>query len=308
MWDDAYQNCQLCPRNCQTNRQLGKLGICGESSTCRIASTCQHFGEEPSFSGKKGSGTIFFTGCSCHCFFCQNYQISQQHQGTTTTIEQLYQKATELIKTGVHNLNFVTPTHFLPHILELCKLLRQNNYNLPLLYNSSGYETSTTIKLAAQYFDIFLPDFKFADPKLAKHCINDAQYPKYALQTIKTMIEQKGFLQPWDETGTITASKGVLVRHLVLPGQLQNSIDVIKILHNNFGKHLPISIMSQFTPTPNCLKKNSLNRKITQTEYQTICQLIEQLKFQKAYIQLDFGDDDFLPNFTKESPFKGNPD
>jgi len=301
-----YQNCQLCPRECGVNRLAGERGYCGETAACRISSAMPHFGEEPSFTGQHGSGTIFFSGCSCKCFFCQNYQISHEGLGTEIAPDKLVTMAEELVHQGVHNINFVTPDHFWPHVSFACRTLREHGIDVPFVFNCSGYEHADMVENYAEDIDIFLMDFKFASPDLARHCMNDQHYPELALASLQKMVELKGFLEPWDPTGENTARKGVLVRHLVLPGQLANSFDFLRLLRNEFGKHLPISIMSQFRPVPECANHEDLMRGVTDGEFQQVVDLITELEFDQGYIQNVPTTDAFMPDFSKDKPFRGN--
>ncbi len=254
-----YKNCQLCPRDCKVDRTQGKLGFCGESAICSVAFIGPHFGEEPSFTGSRGSGTVFFSGCSSQCFFCQNHQISIQHDGRAVTPAELFSEVKALIRKEVHNLNFVTPDHFWPHVKNLCRALRGEKISIPTLFNCSGYQKPEMIAEYSQGMDIFLPDFKFAEPELAQKCMGDRRYPEIAFAAIQNMVKQKGFLEPWDPTGGSPARRGVLVRHLLLPGQVENSLKVLKLLRKEFGPGLPLSVMSQFRPVQECCKRLSLN-------------------------------------------------
>ncbi len=301
-----YKNCRLCPRKCNVNRTAGELGYCGESSVCRIATACPHFGEEPPFTGKNGSGTIFFSGCSCRCFFCQNYQISLDRYGREMSHKQLFDEAMILVKKGVHNINWVTPDHFLPHIKRLCEALRNNNVEIPFIFNCSGYMLPEMITYISESMDIFLPDMKFSDPNLAKACMEDTAYPEIALSAIKKMVDSKGFLFPWDETGKNMAKQGVLVRHLVLPGQTENSFQVLELLYREFGKQLPLSVMSQFQPTPTCKQKNLFNEHLVMSQYNDVCKYVEKLGFENVFIQPESGDKDYFPDFDKNEAFAGN--
>lgn len=304
---EAYKKCQLCPRDCKVDRTHGKLGFCGESATCAVAFLGAHFGEEPSFTGYRGSGTIFFSGCSSQCFFCQNHQISIQHDGRAVTPAELFSEVKELVHKKVHNLNFVTPDHFWPHIQVLCQALREEGIKIPKLFNCSGYQKAEKVKEYAQEMDIFLPDFKFAEPELAKMCMGDARYPEIALKSLREMIQFKGFLEPWDTTGLQTASRGVLVRHLVLPGHPENSLKVLKLLHKEFGPGIPLSVMSQFQPVSECCKRHELERTVRIQEYEQVLELVIKLGFERVYTQELKEETAFLPDFRDpKDPFSGN--
>ena len=305
--DDAYyRTCRLCPRDCGADRVRGQKGLCGETAECRIATVGPHFGEEPSFTGTNGSGAVFFSGCSCRCVFCQNYQISLNGKGRGTTTEELEQACLRMVEQGVHNLNFVTPDHFWPHIRELCQRLRQQNVDLPFLYNCSGYQRVELLDEIAQHMDIFMPDFKFADPALANECMGDRRYPDIAMAAVRRMVELKGFLAPWDDTGSVPAQHGVLVRHLVLPGHPDKSIALLENLHREFGAGLPLSVMSQFRANPACLQQGLFPEKLPMAEYEKVCATAERLGFDRVYIQPEAGDDEFRPDFEQEEPFPGN--
>jgi len=304
---EAYQHCTLCPRDCKVDRTKGPLGFCGESASCRVSFIGPHFGEEPSFTGSRGSGTVFFSGCSSQCFFCQNYQISIQHDGRTIAPAELLSEVLALLLKNVHNLNFVTPDHFWPHIQSLCHALREEGVEVQKLFNCSGYQKQEMVAEYAREMDIFLPDFKFAEPELAKICMGDARYPEIALKALHAMVKLKGFLEPWDVSGAETARRGVLVRHLVLPGHVENSLKVLRILHKEFGPGLPLSIMSQFRPVPGCFQRGKLQRVLSSGEYKQVLELVEKLGFEKVYTQELKEETDFLPDFkdTKD-PFPGN--
>ncbi len=302
-----YKTCQLCPRDCKVDRTQGELGFCGESATCRVSFIGPHFGEEPSFTGTRGSGTIFFSGCSSQCFFCQNYQISLRHEGRTVTPQELLAETRALLQKKVHNLNFVTPDHFWPHIQSLCRSLREEGVRVPMLFNCSGYQKPERVAEYAEWMDIFLPDFKFSEPGLAQMCMGDEHYPETALRALHEMVRLKGFLEPWDVTGSETAQRGVLVRHLVLPGQVGNSLEVLRSLRREFGPGLPLSVMSQFCPVPGCEGKKEFQRRLTAVEYDQVLELVEELGFEKVYTQELQEDKAFLPDFKDPgNPFPGN--
>ena len=306
--ETAYQNCRLCPRACGVDRTAGQSGICGETAICRVASIGPHHGEEPCFSGTRGSGTLFFSGCSCRCFFCQNYQISMEHTGRAIQPDELLSEALRLVDQGVHNLNFVTPDHFWPHIARLCRELRARGVKIPFLFNCSGYQSADRVEAYGEWIDIFMPDFKFADPQLAQDCMRDKRYPEIALAALTKMVALKGFLAPWDPTGRRTAEQGVLVRHLVLPGEVDNSLAVLRLLHRELGRYLPLSVMSQFQPVPDCRKKQRFTTYLSSADYHPVCDLVHELGFVNVFLQPEFGDERFMPDFNRDTPFEGNRD
>ncbi len=305
---EKYRECRLCPRECRVDRIAGQRGACGETAECRVASACAHFGEEPVFSGSRGSGTVFFSGCSCGCFFCQNYQISRQHLGETVSSDQLAGMFNTLASQQVHNINLVTPDHFWPHVSIAIERSRADGMHLPVIFNCSGYEAEEMITEAGELVDIFMPDFKYADPALAAACMRAPEYPEVALRAVARMVELRGFLEPFDVSGARTAERGVLVRHLVLPGQVDNSIAVLKLLRQHFGRMLPLSVMSQYRPTPECQRRGFLDRPVTAAEYRQVCEAAEELGFQQVFLQPHFDDTGYSPDFRDPSnPFPGNP-
>jgi putative pyruvate formate lyase activating enzyme len=226
--------------------------------------------------------------------------------GQVVSGEQLFQTARGLIAQGVHNLNFVSPDHFWPHIRTLARTLRYEGCELPFLYNCSGYQRPELIAEIAELMDIFLPDFKFADAALAQECMGDARYPEIALAALNEMIGAHGFLEPWDDDGSRLARRGVMVRHLVLPGEVSNSLRTLQLLYREFGRWLPISVMSQFTPMPACTTRSRFTRAVTAEEYALVCEEIQRLGFEQVYSQPCEATDDFVPDFRETQPFKGN--
>ena len=298
--------CRLCPRECLVDRENGERGFCGETSQLRIASILPHFGEEPCITGRNGSGTVFFSGCSCGCFFCQNYQISHGGIGRLYSEDDFFEALKGLVSRGVHNLNFVTPDHFWPQIERVMRRLREEGVDIPFLWNTSAYCRAEMVRGQAKLVDVFLPDYKYALPELAETCMGDSRYPELALAAISEMVDAAGFLRPYDETGEITATRGVLVRHLVLPGQYENSIAVLDALYSHFGPRLPISIMSQFMPMPECKRRGMFTEKVDAAMYEAVVQHADDLGFTRVFTQIDSGDDAFAPDFTLENPFRGN--
>jgi len=315
---ECYTECTLCPRECKVDRTKGQTGYCGETDKLKIASIGAHFGEEPPISGTNGSGTVFLTGCSLKCCYCQNYQISFEGLGNSYTSEQVVLEFKKLVRSyNIHNVNFVTPDHFFPHTIKIVELLREQNISLPILYNMSGYQKVESVKSLEEYADIYMPDFKYADKQLAKELSNAEDYPDRALESLIEMVRQKGFLDSFTEEKLI-ATKGVLVRHLILPDHVQNSKDILSTLFIEFGKDIPISLMSQYYPSAIILnnekfsKKSFLHRRITLEEFEEVHEHALSLGFRNMLVQFpqDFKSRrdkiDFVPDFERKKPFKGN--
>lgn len=307
----SFASCRLCPRECRVNRLQGQLGFCGETAQLRVAFIGAHFGEEPPISGQSGSGTVFFSGCTLKCDFCQNFQISQHGIGEMMSITDVVQRLEELYSTDhIHNVNFVTPDHFSPYTIEIVRGLRTQGIHIPSVYNMSGYERVESLQTIEEYANIYLPDFKYADKRLGEHVSHCRDYPTIALAAIVEMVRQKGFLESRvSKNGEQIARQGVLVRHLILPGQLQNSLDALSMLFLEFGKELPISLMSQYHPVQACAVPES-QRRISQDEFRQVYEHVSSLGFQHLFIQYPEAQPkqclEFLPDFRKKRPFQGN--
>lgn len=283
---DLYKGCRLCPRACGVDRFSGtRKGFCRETAALRIAYIGPHFGEEPPLSGTRGSGTIFFTGCSLRCTFCQNYQISRDGLGRAMAMDELMEKVEAMITgDGVHNLNFVTPDHFFPHAFSLIAALRAGGHTLPMVFNLSGYQSAEALKLAHAHADIYLPDFKYADRNLAERLSKCRDYPDVALSAIGEMISAKGLLAFFEHDPSL-AKSGVLVRHLILPGYVENSLDALTTLFLEFGRRLPLSLMSQYCPVLRHEDPN-LNRSLTREEFDRVYAHALDLGFEHLYVQV----------------------
>ncbi|MEE4352724.1 MAG: 4Fe-4S cluster-binding domain-containing protein [Desulfatiglans sp.] len=310
---EFYRNCRLCPRSCGANRLTkggnGNLGFCGETDRLRVAYVGPHFGEEPPISGTKGAGTVFLSGCSLRCSYCQNYQISQEGVGADTSLTTLFRKIQNMIHVHqVHNISFITPDHFFPHIFDAVSLVRKNQITLPVVFNLSGYQSLDLLRVCESYAEIYIPDFKYADPRLARQLSRCPDYPHIALEAISEMIRQKGFLEV-SNSASSPATQGVLVRHLILPGNVGNSIDALTSLFIEFGPGLPLSLMSQYHPVLE-QKDDVLNRSLLEEEFQQVYSHATDLGFEHLFVQ--FPDDQeknssvsgsFLPDFRSEDPF-----
>lgn len=293
--EKLLKQCNLCPRNCNVDRISGKIGRCRAGLKPKIALADLHFYEEPCISGKTGSGTVFFSGCNLSCKFCQNYKISQQFLGKEIEVEELAEKFVELQKRGANNINLVTAFAFVPQIIEALKIAKGKGLEIPVVYNSSGYESLDTLKLLDGYIDVYLPDFKYAYNELGENLSSVNNYFEVACEAIKEMKRQVG--NPiFDENGII--QKGLIIRHLVLPNHLQNTKKVLKWIRQNLGKDTYVSVMAQYFPTFKAFEDNDINRKLTQEEYEEIEEYLYNLNLLNGYMQ-DIEDDEekYVPNF-----------
>lgn len=281
--------CNICPRKCNVDRNE-KTGVCGVSDKIRIARAAPHFWEEPCISGTGGSGAIFFSGCNMKCVFCQNYEISSGCFGEDITVERLREIYDELIYLGVHNINFVTPSHYVPQIVKtLGKPLP-----VPVVYNTSSYETVETLKMLDGKVQIYLPDMKYISSSLAKKYSLAPDYPEIAKNAIREMFRQVGECV-FDDDGVM--QKGVVIRHLMLPDETENTLDVIDWVSSEFGDKVVFSLMSQFTPNENC-NMPQLQKRISEEEYNRAVDYIYLCGMENVYVQ-DFSsaEKEFTPDF-----------
>lgn len=279
---NLLNNCTLCPRFCKINRNKNELGFCKIGKDLFVARAALHYWEEPIISGEKGSGTVFFSGCNLKCVFCQNYKISNNNFGKRISINRLSEIFLELQEQGANNINLVTPTHFVSQIIEALKIAKKNGLFIPIVYNSSGYENVDTIKLLQGYIDIYLPDFKYFDNKYALKYSKCNNYFEHASSAIDEMIKQVGKPQ-FNEKGILI--KGVIVRHMLLPGLLEDSKKIIHYLVDKYNNDIFISIMNQYTPTNNLDKYNEINRTVSNTEYEALIDYAMDLGIQNGFMQ-----------------------
>lgn len=273
-------SCTVCPRHCPVDRQQ-TAGFCSCTDVARVARIGLHHDEEPAISGTNGSGTVFFTGCNLKCIFCQNHRINDGALGRAYTASELADAMLKLQSDGAHNINLVTPTPHRDTILSAIRHARQRGLNLPIVYNTNAYETVETIRMFEGLADIYLPDFKYADDRLAMAFSTAKDYCRVALDAITEMVRQVGFLKT-DDNGI--AVRGVHIRHLVLPNCVADTRSVLDLLLEAFGKDCPISIMAQYTPIPQC-KKPPLHRRLTQREYDHAVEYALSLGFTNLTIQ-----------------------
>ncbi|MCX8093706.1 MAG: radical SAM protein [Candidatus Goldbacteria bacterium] len=282
LWNMMKQ-CQLCPRMCKTNRLAGKKGFCGTDDKLIISSYHQHFGEEKPLVGINGSGTIFFSNCSLKCIFCQNWEISHARSGIKKSIEDLSEMMITLQKAGSHNINLVTPTHYLPHILFALDIAIKKGLKIPIVYNTSGYELVEIIKQLDGIVDIYLPDFKYFDTKMAEKFSSDAKdYPEYAKNAILEMHRQVGVaITPNDGI----MKRGLMIRHLVMPNNVSGSKEIIKWISENLPKNTYINIMSQYYPYYRAPEFAEISREIEMDEYYEVIEYAKKCGLTNVEIQ-----------------------
>ena len=293
--------CDICPRKCHVDRKKGEKGICGQTENLKVARAALHFWEEPCISGDAGSGTVFFSGCPLHCAFCQNENIANGTVGKEISLERLVDIFLELQEKRANNINLVTPGQFVPQIVKALDQARKEGLTLPVVYNTSSYETVDTIKMLEGYVDIYLPDFKYMSPVLSKKYSHAPDYAEVAKAAIAEMVRQTGkaVFVNGDEDNLILS--GTIVRHLTLPGCMADSMPILKYLHETYGDMIYISIMNQFTPLSNLEKYPELNRRITDEEYETLVDYAIDIGIENGFIQEgDTAEESFIPAFDCE--------
>ena len=337
----AMENCMLCPRECGVNRKNGETGVCGQTAAIKAARAALHMWEEPCISGQNGSGTVFFSGCNLGCVFCQNHNIATGKAGIEISIERLAEIFLELQEKGANNINLVTAGHFVPQVVGALKLAKQQGLYLPIVYNTSSYEKVETLRLLEGYVDIYLPDLKYVDSAISSRYSHAADYFTCASAAIAEMVRQVGepefvfervagkegssveFLadekkkiseqqnnmifdaaeyQERSEAGeSLLMRKGVIVRHLVMPGCVEDSKRVISYLLKTYGGRIFISIMNQYTPLPQCREYPELSRRVTEAEYDAVVDYAIELGIENGFIQEgDVAEESFIPEFDGE--------
>ena len=291
---DLISKCEICPRKCKVNR-YEKKGYCRCDDKVRIALVSKHYFEEPCISGRNGSGTIFFSNCNLNCIFCQNHDISQGGKGIDVTIERLAEIMLEQQERGANNINLVTPIMYVEHIIKAIDIAKKNGLNIPIVYNTNGYEEVETIKKLNGYIDIYLPDFKYFTNELA---IKYSKAPNYFEKVTSALIEMQSQFDEYVFDGEIM-KKGMIVRHLVLPNHMQNSKNVLKWIKYNLRKDIYVSVMAQYFPTYKAIGDELIGRKLSFSEYRKIEQYFYGLDIENGYIQ-DLGkhEEEFVPDFN----------
>ncbi|MCD4742710.1 MAG: radical SAM protein [Desulfobacteraceae bacterium] len=265
-------SCTLCPRQCKVDRTKGEKGYCSTGEKAVVSSFAPHFGEEPQLVGDKGSGTIFFSNCNLKCVFCQNYEISIKGTGQEADDEQIASIMLHLQEIGCHNINLVTPSHVVPQILKALDIAIDYGLNIPLVYNCSGYERIETLWILKDIIDIFMPDFKFWEPVISKLCCHASDYPQIARKAVKEMFDQVGDLT-MDANGI--ACSGLIVRHLVMPGNLDGTYQILKFLKEKISPSTHVNIMSQYRPMGDAFEIKELSRPVTSEEFRKALRMAE---------------------------------
>lgn len=289
------EHCQLCPRRCGVNRLEGELGYCRAGALAKAALVSLHKWEEPCLTGILGAGTVFFSHCNLRCVFCQNHEISQQGKGKEVSAERLAAIFLEQQQRGASTLDLVTPTHYVPQILEALEIAKHNGFQLPVVYNSNAYETVETIELLRGYVDIFLPDLKYQEEASAVRYSAAPGYFTAAAAAIRRMLVIVG--PPVFREGNL--QQGVLVRHLILPGKMKESMQVVRWLWENFGNQVYLSLMNQFTPLYQTAEYPEINRRLTTYEYQKVIDYARELGIEQCFIQQGrTASKEFVPDFS----------
>lgn len=289
------EKCNICPHRCNVNRKLGQIGRCKATDKVKIALYSTHNFEEPCISGKKGSGTVFFSNCNLNCIYCQNYEISQEGRGKEITVEELAKIFLIQQENGMENINLVTPTSYVFQIIEAISIARNHGLKIPIVYNTNSYENVETLRMLDGYIDIYLPDLKYSENELGKKFSNVSNYFEIATKAIEEMVRQVG-TPKLNENGVI--KKGVIVRHLVLPNHIENSKKVLKWLKENLPDDMYISVMAQYFSTYKAKDNKELNRKLTKEEWKVIEDYIDELGFLNGYVQeLGEHEEEYVPKW-----------
>lgn len=296
---NIYTSCTLCPRACRVDRTKGEQGYCRLPADIIMDCALAHHGEEPPLSGTGGAGTIFLSSCNLGCIYCQNYQISHSAQGRSLTVLDLVRVMLDLQKKGCHNVEPVTPTPQTPLIMEALCMARAQGLTVPFVYNCGGYENPDVIRMLDGMVDIYLPDFKYGLEEDALLYSDAPEYPHIAIQSIREMVKQVGDDLAIEDG---VATSGIIIRHLVLPGRLENSKEALRLLKNEISANVSISLMSQYSPTPKVHSHPQMGRRITRREYDEVLNFALKLDFENLFVQ-EVNDCTLTPDFDCDHPF-----
>ncbi|MBK7175562.1 MAG: radical SAM protein [Bacteroidales bacterium] len=304
-WNSPLRECRICPRNCGVDRLSGVLGFCGADGGFNVSSICIHKGEEPPVSGTLGICNVFFSRCNLVCKYCQNWQISC-HRGEveekTMSLSEVLEKIIAILDQGCKSVGFVSPSHYIPHVKVIIDALRNAGYNPVFIYNTNGYDHVSEIRDLEGYIDVYLPDFKYAENELAWKFSRVRNYKEVALAAIKEMYRQKGSSLRVDDTGQ--AENGLIIRHLILPGHIENSEKVLQLIAEEISFMVPLSLMAQYWPTPSVKGLPDLGRTLTSVEYEAVIEKMESLGFYKGWIQDLESNEHYRPDFNNRHPFE----
>ena len=292
-------DCTLCPRRCHANRAAGQTGFCGQTAQLRAARAALHFWEEPCISGDCGSGTVFLSGCSLQCIFCQNHEIALGESGKVISVERLSQIFLELQDKGAANINLVTAGHFIPQVCRALELSKTHGLSIPLVYNTGSYEEVASLRLLEGLIDIWLPDLKYFSGDLSARYSSAPDYFQVATAAIAEMFRQTPATVFDSKTGLM--QRGIIVRHLMLPGQAADSKKILRYLHTTYGDAIYISIMNQYTPLAGVSEIPELNRKVTPEEYRRVLDFADRIGIENGFMQEDgTAAESFIPPFDYE--------
>lgn len=296
--------CSVCPRSCGANRTKGPSGYCKTDAGFNISSICIHRGEEPAISGKNGICNVFFGHCNLQCIFCQNHQISQN--GTTTlhfgTLDQITETIITCLDKGCTSVGFVSASHMIPQMVMIINSLHRWNRYPTIIYNSNGYDKVESLKRLEGLIDIYLPDFKYSDTNLGRQFSDVKDYTETAMAALKEMYRQMGSRLITDENEV--AVRGMIIRHLVLPGQVENSINALKLIESELSSKITISLMSQYYPAAGAIGHATLGRSVNKEEYDRVCHEMEELGFVNGWIQDLESQHEYRPDFFRDHPFE----
>ena len=279
---NLYKNCSICPRNCRIDRTKGQIGYCQSGHEIKSALASVHMWEEPPISGSCGSGTIFFSGCNLRCVFCQNYTISSENSGKTISTERLSEIMLEQQARGVHNINLVTATHFIPSIIKAVQKAKNNGLKIPIVYNTGGYEKVESIKMLEGTVDIYLPDIKYFSSELSLKYSGASDYFDYASEAVLEMYHQTGN-NIYDDNGIMKS--GVIIRHMIMPSHKEDSYKVLDWIRDNIGTEACVSLLSQYTPAYNAEKYKEINRKLMSLEYTRVIEHFFDIGLKNGFMQ-----------------------
>ncbi len=299
-----YASCTLCPRACRVDRTAGQKGRCHVDAQIRVARAALHMWEEPCLSGRSGSGAVFFSGCALGCIFCQNREIASGKAGLVIPEARLSEIFLELQEKGANNINLVTAGHYVPQVIRALACAKSQGLRIPIVYNSSGYEKAETLRQLEGLIDIYLPDLKYLTPELAAAYSHAPDYPQYAMEAISEMVRQQpqAEFMPEDRTeASPIMRRGVIVRHLLLPGHVREAKKVVGYLHETYGDQIYISMMNQYTPMSEKFADPNLNRRVTKREYERLLDYAAEIGVENGFYQEGAtADESFIPEFDYE--------